>query len=352
MSNELFVHWYRQLFGDIVPRPDVEEIAINAVGSDDAATIVWVRFRSEMYAEPYVFPKSRAVNLELFVAMAANHGNQYYGPKAPMVYAVMPDGARFVAAHGAVTPYQLHDTRGLALCIRGNAPDADLASVKFPLVPANDQIISPDRIPFVPVPEILTLGSEMRAAGKGVLLIGDKGTGKTNAVKNLLTQLDPKWRCVVIEDQREVPHILPNTLFLTAPRNSHDIGLRIEQILEMSARTPAQVLVLGEISSAIAARMERIAQQGFRAVITTLHGMDLPRGVVRLYQEIAFGSGATGTPAMDAGSFRDFMVQRFGALVHLTEDPGTGKKTISAIEKPENVLSRVRLPTEAARSAS
>ncbi len=351
MTNPLFAHWYDQIFADIVARPDVEEIAINTVAlSGDKPTIIWVRFRGGHAAMPYVFPQDRAVNLLLFTAMAANHGNQYFGPKAPMVYTAMPDGARFVAAHGSVTPYHLNDSGGLAICLRGVEQRPALAAEPFPLQPANDQVLLPENIPHVPVQRLLDLGSTLRREGKGVLFIGDKGVGKTNAVKNILRQLDPLWRCVVIEDQREIPPILPNTLFLTVPRNSFDINRRVEQILEMSARTPAQVLVLGEISGPLAARMERISQQGFRAVITTLHGMNNERGLVRLYQEIAFGTGTTGAAAMDPGTFRDFITSRFGALVHLEEEPGTGAKVITSIEAPADVLNRIRLPNEPGRA--
>lgn len=351
MTNPLFEYWYEKIFADIVARPDVEEIAINTVPvSDETPTIVWVRFRGGQAAIPYIFPRDRAVNLLLFTAMAANVGNQYFGPKAPMVYAPMPDGARFVAAHGAVTPFQLNDGSGLAICLRGHEQRAALAAQPFPLEPATHQVVLPENIPHVPVQRLLELGTRLREEGKGVIFIGDKGVGKTNAVKNVLRQLDPLWRCVVIEDQREIPPILPNTLFLTVPRTSFDINRRVEQILEMSARTPAQVLVLGEISGPLAARMERISQQGFHAVFTTLHGMNNERGLVRLYQEIAFGTGLTGAAAMDPGTFRDFVVSRFGALVHLEEDRATGAKLISSIEAPKDVLERIRLPNEPRRA--
>jgi type IV secretion system protein VirB11 len=239
--------------------PDIVEIMVNPDGK------VWLDHAAQGIerTETKIAPSRRMAALGTIAAMLDTKINA----RSPILEGELPlDGSRVA---GTVPPI----SKGPGFTIRKHS------SAVFPL----SRYVREERI------------SEGHAAclreavegRKNILVAGGTGSGKTtfvNALLDLLNELAPEDRLVVLEDTLELQYSLENVYSLRTDEKSE---ITMQLLVKTSLRLRPDRIVVGEVRGGEALDLLKSWNTGHPGGISTLHANSATSALIRLEQLIS-----------------------------------------------------------------
>jgi len=242
--------------------PGVIEIMVNPDGK------IWL----DCAGTGMKFTRSRISHNRLMAALgtiAAMLGTKI-NALTPILEGELPlDGSR---VEGTIPPI----SKGPGLTIRKHS------SAVFPL----DRYIEEKRIS----PEHGVYLKEAVENRKNILVAGGTGSGKTtfvNALLDVLNELNPTDRLIVLEDTLELQYSLENVYSLRTDVKS---GVSMQSLVRVSLRLRPDRIVVGEVRGAEALDLLKSWNTGHPGGISTLHANSAESALIRLEQLISEAS--------------------------------------------------------------
>ena len=188
----------------------------------------------------------------------------------PILEGELPlDGSR---GEGTVPPI----SKGPGLTIRKHS------SAVFPL----SRYLDEERL----TPEHGAYIREAVESRKNILVAGGTGSGKTtfvNALLDVLNELNPSDRLVVMEDTLELQYSLENVYSLRTDEKS---GVSMQNLVKVSLRLRPDRIVVGEVRGGEALALLKSWNTGHPGGISTLHANSAESALIRLEQLVSEAS--------------------------------------------------------------
>ncbi len=283
----VYLHSYLAPLAEILARPDVTDIYINAPGE------YWIETLGGQ-VERREDDRLTEVALERLSRQIAAIAHQGISRAHPILSASLPDGARVQivfppATRGPVAiAIRKHLARGLTL--------GDYAAQG-----AFDQIRQKDEETSGVTRSLRQLhadgayaellGEAVRAR-KNILIAGGTSSGKTTFLNALLKEIPPAERLITIEDAPELIRSHANMIGLIAARSQlSEADVSAEALLNAALRMRPDRILLGEIRGPEAFTFLRAINSGHPGSMTTIHA-DSPRLAVEQMALLVMQSGA------------------------------------------------------------
>ncbi|MCL2009667.1 MAG: P-type conjugative transfer ATPase TrbB [Synergistaceae bacterium] len=189
---------------------------------------------------------------------------------SPILEGELPlDGSR---VEGTIPPI----SKGPGLAIRKHS------SAVFPL----NRYIEEERI----LPEHGAYLKKAVENRKNILVAGGTGSGKTtfvNALLDVLNELNPSDRLIVLEDTVELQYNLENVYSLRTDGKS---GVSMQSLVKVSLRLRPDRIVVGEVRGGEALDLLKSWNTGHPGGISTLHANSAESALIRLEQLVSEAS--------------------------------------------------------------
>lgn len=278
-EGQIYLRSYLTPFVDILDRPDVTDIYVNAPGE------IWVEALGggiEKHAS------TRITNDELtrLSRQIAAYSNQGISREHPILSASLPGGERVQI----ILPPA---TRGhVALAIRKHvASDLELEDYQMngafratqsrtPVEPSG--LIQQLRIRLHTGDVAGTLTEAVRGR-LNILVSGGTSTGKTTFLNALIRKIPQQERLIFIEDTPELQLRHPNGLGLIASRSVlGEAAVTAEDLLNASLRMRPDRVILGELRGPEAFTFLRAVNTGHPGSMTTVHADSPARAIEQI----------------------------------------------------------------------
>jgi type IV secretion system protein VirB11 len=278
-EGQVYLRSYLAPFADILSRPDVTDIYVNAPGE------VWVETLGGTIEHHRVAGLDAAVLTRLARQVAA-FAHQGINREHPILSASLPGGERVQI----ILPPA---TRGeVALAIRKHV-SADLRLEDYAVGGAFEdaRLAGPDGTADIEAQlrERLNAGDAagaLSAAVKGrrnILIAGGTSTGKTTFLNALIREIPVEERLILIEDTPELHLRHANAIGLLAARSAlGEASVTAEDLLNASLRMRPDRVILGELRGPEAFTFLRAINTGHPGSMTTVHADSPERAIEQI----------------------------------------------------------------------
>lgn len=266
-GQQVYLQSYLALLADLIARPDVTDLYINAPGE------VWIETLGGQ-TEHHLLAGLDAGTLTRLARQIAAHSHQGINREHPVLSATLPGGERVQVV---IPPA----TRGhVAFAIRKHLT-SDLGLDDYVTAGAFDHTIRDRReadAGDTQLQKLLDAGdlaAALSAAVKGrrnILVAGGTSTGKTTFLNALIREIPAEERLIFIEDTPELLMRHANTVGLLAARSAlGEAAVTAEDLLNASLRMRPDRVILGELRGAEAFTFLRAINTGHPGSMTTVH---------------------------------------------------------------------------------
>jgi len=286
-EGQVYLRSYLAPFADILARPDVTDIYVNAPGEFWAESLGG---GLERHAAPAL---TDALLMRLARQIAA-FTHQGVSREHPILSATLPGGERVQVVAPPAT------RGGVAFAIRKQVA-ADMALSDYAASGAFASLSNGGASPRA------VLDAELRAkldAGdisgllsaavrgrRNILVSGGTSTGKTTFLNALIREIPPEERLIFIEDTPELHLRHPNAMGLLAARSAlGEAAVSAEDLLNASLRMRPDRIILGELRGPEAYTFLRAVNTGHPGSMTTVHA-DTPERAVEQIALLVLQSG-------------------------------------------------------------
>lgn len=279
LEGQVYLRSYLAPFADILSRPDVTDIYVNAPGE------AWVETLGGMIELHQMAGLDAAVLTRLARQVAA-FTHQGINREHPILSAALPGGERVQI----ILPPA---TRGeVALAIRKHV-SADLGLDDYVVAGAFEdaRLAGPDEAADIDarLRERLKAGDAagaLSAAVQGrrnILIAGGTSTGKTTFLNALIREIPAEERLILIEDTPELHLRHANAIGLLAARSAlGEASITAEDLLNASLRMRPDRVILGELRGPEAFTFLRAINTGHPGSMTTVHADSSERAVEQI----------------------------------------------------------------------
>jgi type IV secretion system protein VirB11 len=158
---------------------------------------------------------------------------------------------------------------------------------------------------------------------KNILIAGGTGSGKTtfvNAILDVLNDLDPEERLVVLEDTLELKYSLEDVYSLRADEKSETT---MQRLVRISLRLRPDRIIVGEVRGGEALDLLKSWNTGHPGGICTLHANSAESALIRLEHLV---SEVSVTP------MKELIGESVDVIVFLKRRPGKGPVVAEVLE--------------------
>lgn len=275
-EGQVYLRSYLAPFADILARPDVTDIYVNAPGE----------FWAESLGgglERHVAPELTDALLMRLARQIAAFTHQGVSREHPILSAILPGGERVQVVAPPAT------RGGVAFAIRKQVA-ADMALSDYAASGAFSSLGNGGASPRVALDAELQakrdagdISGLLSAAVRGrrnILVSGGTSTGKTTFLNALIREIPPEERLIFIEDTPELHLRHANALGLLAARSAlGEAAVSAEDLLNASLRMRPDRIILGELRGPEAYTFLRAVNTGHPGSMTTVHA-DTPERAV------------------------------------------------------------------------
>lgn len=275
-EGQVYLRSYLAPFADILARPDVTDVYVNAPGE------LWAESLGGGL-ERHVAPDLTDALLMRLARQVAAFTHQGVSREHPILSATLPGGERVQVVAPPAT------RSGVAFAIRKQVA-ADMALSDYAASGAFASLSNGGASPRT------TLDGELRtkldagdisgllsAAVRGrrnILVSGGTSTGKTTFLNALIREIPQEERLIFIEDTPELHLRHPNALGLLAARSAlGEATVSAEDLLNASLRMRPDRIILGELRGPEAYTFLRAVNTGHPGSMTTVHA-DTPERAI------------------------------------------------------------------------
>lgn len=278
-NGQVYLRSYLAPFNDILARPDVSDIYVNAPGE------IWAESlggKIERHEAPQL---NDTVLLRLAQQIAA-FTHQGISREHPILSATLPGGERIQIVIPPAT------RSGVTLAIRKQVlsdmtlGEYDLSGAFNALrqgVPSEPDSGDAELKTYLNTGDITGL---LRSAVKGrrnILISGGTSTGKTTFLNALIREIPDDERLIFIEDTPELHLRHPNAVGLLAARSAlGEATVTTDDLLNASLRMRPDRVILGELRGPEAYTFLRAVNTGHPGSMTTVHADSPERAVEQL----------------------------------------------------------------------
>lgn len=277
-EEQIYLRSYLAPFADILARPDVTDVYVNAPGS------MWVETLGGS-VEQLPAPGLTPLSLNRLARQIAAWTHQGVSREHPILSATLPGGERVQI----ILPPA---TRGeIALAIRKHV-SSDLRLQDYAADGAFEAMVSgssalddpDDQLRALQAAEdhaaLLTTAVQQR---RNILISGGTSTGKTTFLNALLAEVPNDERLIAIEDTPELKLAHPNALGLLAARSAlGEASVTAEDLLNASLRMRPDRIILGELRGPEAFTFLRAVNTGHPGSMTTVHADSPGRAIEQI----------------------------------------------------------------------
>ena len=283
----------RDLFED----PAVTEVMLNPDGS------VWRERHGRVERVRGVRVKPRRLQAAaLAIARPLGHDAD---AERPLVDARLPDGSRVAICGPPVT--EAH-----AITVR-----------RFAAALTLDDLIANGSVD----PKACQPALDALAARRNVLISGGTGSGKTTLLGALAGRLDKRERVVVIEDTRELPLEIHNSLRMEARRGEEEVEpITVRDLVRHSLRHRPDRVIVGEVRGEEAYDLLQALNTGHGGSLSTIHARSAGRGPGRL---AACAMQAAADVPWDV--LCGMVGEAIDVVVHVGRDYASGKRGVREV---------------------
>ncbi|MES2986268.1 MAG: P-type DNA transfer ATPase VirB11 [Pseudomonadota bacterium] len=287
LEEGIYLKSYLGLFSDMLSRPDITDIYVNAPGE------LWVETLGGT-VERHLRRELDEVALERLARQIAAISNQGISREHPILSATLPNGARVqIVAPPA--------TRGpIAIAIRKHvSPDLTLEDyvVSGAFSETSRRTDLNDTNADLQLAEILASG-DIRAtltyavrARKNILVSGGTATGKTTFLNALIREIPAEERLIYIEDTPELYMLHGNAIGLISARSAlGETHVTANDLVSAALRLRPDRIILGELRGDEAYAFLRAINTGHPGSMTTVHA-DSAESAVEQIVLLALQSG-------------------------------------------------------------
>lgn len=307
-DDSYFTHAIAAL-GDVVRRDDLVELCINPNGS------VWIEARGDHYMRPTGTHLTRQELSDLAGSIVGQAEARISRDK-PLISASVEYLGRPIRVQVVAPPAAL---AGHAISMRFFS-SLPLDEIKLDYLYGEQRSLDEERAERNQrLKEIAEQGSldgalEFCVREKlNIVLSGGTSTGKTVALRKILTFIPPEERLITIEDAAELLPSQPNTVSLIADRNSNERSP--DALLASTLRMRPDRLIVGEVRGKEAMTFLEAINTGHGGSMTTLHAETPTLALDRL----AMAAGRSDVP-MNYSEIRDYITRSIDVIIQ------TGRK--------------------------
>jgi len=232
---------------------------VTAFFEDESVSEIMINGPNQIYVERrgrLELTQARFASSEKLLAALRNlsqYMGRELGPRAPILEARLPDGARVEAIVPPASPH------GPMVSIR-----------RFSREPLSiDELVALGSLPAEPAELLKGLIAEKQ----NIVIAGGTGSGKSSLLNALSALMPQSARVLVIEDTSELRIPLPHVVYLEAqPADSRGLGaVSIRELFRASLRMRPDRVVLGEIRGAEAVELIQAMTSGHAGCLSTIH---------------------------------------------------------------------------------
>ncbi|MGX1747964.1 MULTISPECIES: P-type DNA transfer ATPase VirB11 [unclassified Brevundimonas] len=275
-EGQVYLRSYLAPFADILARPDVTDIYVNAPGE------LWAESLGGGL-ERHVAPELTDALLMRLARQIAAFTHQGVSREHPILSATLPGGERVQVVAPPAT------RGGVAFAIRKQVA-ADMALSDYAASGAFASLNNGGASPRAALDAELQakrdagdISGLLSAAVRGrrnILVSGGTSTGKTTFLNALIREIPEEERLIFIEDTPELHLRHPNALGLLAARSAlGEAAVAAEDLLNASLRMRPDRIILGELRGPEAYTFLRAVNTGHPGSMTTVHA-DTPERAV------------------------------------------------------------------------
>lgn len=275
-EGQVYLRSYLAPFADILARPDVTDIYVNASGELWAESLGGglERHKAPELTDPLLMRLARQV---------AAFTHQGVNREHPILSATLPGGERVQVVAPPAT------RGGVAFAIRKQVV-ADMALSDYAASGAFASLSNGGASPRAALDaelqakldggDISGLLSAAVCGRRNILVSGGTSTGKTTFLNALIREIPQEERLIFIEDTPELHLRHPNAMGLLAARSAlGEAAVSAEDLLNASLRMRPDRIILGELRGPEAYTFLRAVNTGHPGSMTTVHA-DTPERAV------------------------------------------------------------------------
>lgn len=264
MDDSYFSHAMAAL-GDSVNREDLVELCVNPDGS------VWIECRGDHAMRPANIQLS-SENAKILGDSVAGAASVTVGRDKPLVSASVEYRGRPIRVQVVVPPAALG---GVAISMRFFSTMA-LDDIELDWLHGSERSLDGERRDRNKKLKDVVKGGNLADAlafvvheKLNVVISGGTSTGKTVAMRKIMSLIDPSERIITIEDAAELLPVQPNKVCLISDRNSK--ARSPDELLVSSLRMRPDRLIVGEVRGKEAMTFLEAINTGHGGSMTTLH---------------------------------------------------------------------------------
>ncbi|WP_273794991.1 ATPase, T2SS/T4P/T4SS family [Brucella intermedia] len=260
-----YLHEQLKPLSEFLRDPSTVEIAVNPDNS------VWILRRGDvsMQRAALIFRKGQAHKL---IELIAGKAHAKTSDKKLLVSASINFENRLVRAQGLLPPaVQGEAALSLRLFASINIDQINLSYLhgRSHSISARHEEILADLDQLIESGDLINTLSFCVTNRLNVLIAGGTDTGKTVALRKILSLIDPTDRLITIEDAEELLPTQPNTVPMIADR--HSDTRTTDRLLEASLRMRPDRIIVGEIRGKEAMTFLEAINTGHGGSMSTIH---------------------------------------------------------------------------------
>lgn len=278
-EDQVYLHSYLAPFAEILGRPDVTDIYVNAPGE------AWVETLGGTI-EHHVVEGLNASVLTRLARQIAAYSHQGINRQHPILSAALPGGERVQivmppATRGHIAfAIRKHISSDLALDDYAAAGAFESAHLGNSTEPHALDALLQDRLRSGDVASLLSAAVKGR---RNILVAGGTSTGKTTFLNALIREIPAEERLILIEDTPELHLRHANAVGLVAARSAlGEASVTAEDLLNASLRMRPDRVILGELRGPEAFTFLRAVNTGHPGSMTTVHADSPERAVEQI----------------------------------------------------------------------